>query len=90
MNSAYAATHVAAHAGAAKVLLCGVDMGGTNWHGRHPPQLRTTQPHGYTRMIECWETLAPELASRGVEVINCAPTSALGCFTKRPIEDALR
>lgn len=89
LNSGYAATHIAAQAGASRVLLLGVDMQGTHWHGPHPRPLRNTPPEGFVRMLERWATLAPELAARGVEVVNCSMGSALECFPKMPLRPAL-
>lgn len=88
-NSGYQAVHVAAHAGAARILLCGFDMGGAHWHAEHEVPLRTTIPETYPRWIGRFATLAHELAARGVEVINCTPGSALGCFPFMDLEDAL-
>lgn len=89
-NSAYQALHIAIHAGAKKIILCGVDMHGANWHGDHPKPLRTTKQVGYQMMIELWETIIPELNKRNIEVINCSPESALNVFPKMNLEQALK
>lgn len=88
-NSAYQAVHIAAHAGASRILLCGVDMHGINWHGEHPNPLRTTRQIGYSMMLHHWGTIAPELNKRGIEVINCSTESALDVFPKMKLELAL-
>ena len=89
MNSAYQAVHIAVHAGARKVVLCGVDMTGINWHGGHPKPLRTSQEASYKKMLGHWETLVPELEKRNVEVVNCSDISALKIFKRAKLEDAL-
>lgn len=91
-NSAYQAAHIAIHAGAARVLLCGVDMTnahGSHYHGDHPEPLRNTTDAAYREMLACWPGLIPAAEERGVEIINCSAISALECFPKRSIEDAL-
>jgi len=87
-NSGYQAIHVAVHAGCSRVLLCGFDMHGGNWHGRHPEPLRE---HGndYSAWFPMFETLHKELQERGVEVLNCTPRSALKCFPMADLKDVL-
>lgn len=91
-NSAYQAAHVAAHAGAAKILLLGVDAHareGVHHHGEHPTGLRNPTRSTFDAMITKWRTLAGPLREIGIEVINCNPESAVDAFPKMPIEDAL-
>lgn len=83
-NSGYQAVHVAAQAGAARILLCGFDMGGGHWHGAPAPAAER-----FTTWIKHFATLADGLGARGVEVINCTPGSALTCFQRMPLEEAL-
>lgn len=79
-NSGYQAIHLAAHAGAKRILLFGFDMAGSHWHPDHPAPL-TNAPSG---VYEIWrrrfETLVGPLQSGGIEVVNCAPQSALRCW----------
>lgn len=88
-NSGYQALHIAVHAGAKRVVLCGFDMQGVHWHGRHPDGLRNTAPETYTKWIKRFELLAPILEKRGVEVLNCSTWSALTCFKFSTLEAAL-
>ena len=92
-NSGYQALHVAIHAGAARVLLCGFDMqetgGETHWHGEHGWGLRRTPTPTFERWCERFAALVPELQARGVDVINCTPRSALTCFSSKPLAEAL-
>lgn len=90
-NGAYQAIHCAIHAGAAKVVLLGVDMqnapdGRSHWHGDHPDGLQADYS---TWMAPTFETLMPTLAARGVEVLNSSPGSALAAFPLVPLEDAI-
>lgn len=75
-NSGYQAVHVAIHAGAARILLCGFDMHGTHYFGPHKPPLRNTHPSSFAR----WVDRFAELNGKGTEIINCTPGSALRCF----------
>lgn len=91
-NGGATAVHIAAHGGAARILLCGFDMrgAGRHWHGEHPAPLRSTSEHTFRKWIERFELLAAELKSRGIEVINCTPGSALQCCPFMDLEEALR
>lgn len=80
-NSGYQALHIAIHAGAKRVLLCGYDMRGDHWFGKHPPGLTEADPNVHRNLfIPEFEKLAPLLPGLGVDVINCTAGSALRCF----------
>jgi len=90
-NSGYQAVHLAIHLGVKRILLCGFDMKPNNglehWHGDHPEGVRKTMP--FEVWVSLFQQAAPFIRARGVEVINCTPTSALHCFKTRTLEDAL-
>lgn len=91
-NGGYQAIHLAAHLGASRILLLGFDMrvvdGRSHYHRGHPVR---TRPGLYAQlMIPSFETLAPELTTRGVQVLNCSLGSALRAFPAAVLEDALR
>lgn len=86
-NGGYQALHIAVHAGARRILLCGFDMHGTHWFGDHPPKLHKTQP--FSTWISLFNRLPPIMRRKGVEVINCTPNSALKCFEYLELEKAL-
>jgi sugar phosphate isomerase/epimerase len=92
-NSAYQAVHLAVHLGAARILLCGLDMqpqpGACHWHGPHPYGLRETGPALFERWRQRFATLAPELERLGVDVVNVTPGSALTCFRRSTLETEL-
>ena len=81
--------HIAAHAGCKRILLCGFDMHGGHWHERHVYPLREHGEGIFERWIARFETLAPELAKRGIETINCTPGSSLKCFPTMDLSEAL-
>lgn len=88
-NSGYQALHIAIQAGAARVLLCGLDMRGGHWHGDHPVGLKKTDPEQYARWIQRFEALRDVAQARGVEVVNCTPGSALRCFRSGDLREEL-
>jgi hypothetical protein len=77
------------HLGATRVLLLGYDMQRTNgkdhYHADHP--YRMANP--YTSWQRLYRTLAPEIAAAGVTVINCSRETALTCFPRQSIAEAL-
>ena len=89
-NSGYAAIHFAAQLGATKIVLLGYDMqpdvtGKHHWHDEHPDG---SHPQ-YWRALSYFETLVEPLQALGVEVVNCSRATALECFPRMDLEDAL-
>jgi len=92
-NSAFQALNLAVQWGAKRILLIGFDMtdaSGVHWYGRNT-WLMANNPddHNFKRWIAAFTAAAPVLAGMGVEVINCSVNSAMHCFPRRSIEDAL-
>lgn len=92
-SGGYQAINLAVHFGAARVLLLGYDLraapdGRTHWFGDHADW--PTRPAIYRDvMLPPFAGLARELAELGVAVVNCTPASALDCFAKMDLGDAL-
>lgn len=94
-NSGFQAINLAVHLGAKRIVLLGYDMQAplvnglpkTHWFGDHPGG---TSPGVYTQMLPFFDSLVKPLAKRGVEILNCAPGSAIRCFPRSTIEDALQ
>jgi len=91
-NSGYQAINLAYLFGAEKIILLGFDMkrgkeNKSHWHGEHPGSLNKEMP--IKRWLNNFPKLAEDLKSEGVEVINATKDSALECFKKVKIEDAL-
>jgi hypothetical protein len=91
LNSGYQALNIAGLAGASRVILLGFDM-------RQDAQLRSNWHNGHARSanagtLECFaremDQLAPIVAARGIEVINCTPGSALRAFPRGELESLL-
>lgn len=74
-----------------RILLLGYDCmflnGRKHWHEDHP------KPMGNAASIKRWpyqfSLVASYAQSHGVRVINCSRTTALDCFERMPLEDAL-
>jgi len=91
-NSGYQAVNLAFHFGARQIVLLGFDMhrnGGGHWHGEHEGMLSAPPSH-----IEVWkqefDALAFDLRMEGVRVVNATEGSALDCFPKVDMAEALR
>ena len=89
-NSGYQAIHIAAHLGAARIVLLGYDMGfkggRSHWHKGHPinPCEGT-----YQSMLPHFPALVAPLKQRGIDIINATPSSALHCFRKQDLQCTL-
>lgn len=84
-NSGYAALCLACKLGAKRVLLYGFDMGPRNGRmRRHDYPAHLNSRPRFADWIPRFQSLAPQLSRRGVEVINCTPGSALSCFPFQP------
>ena len=91
-NSSYQATHIAAQAGASRILLCGVDLhikNGIHHHGPHPSRLRNPNACDLKNMINRFRSLSAPMKKLGIEVLSCSPGSALDAFPYMHIEEAL-
>lgn len=78
-NSAYAATHLAVHLGARRVILLGVDL-------QHDTGNRSCDGEKWRTSFA---TLAPILAAKNVAVVNGSLESALTVWPRCSVEDAL-
>jgi hypothetical protein len=84
-NSGLLGCQVAYAMGATRILLCGFDMRGDHFFGRHPAPLQNTTPARFAALRKQFAFWAPH----GVEVINCTPSSALKIYPQMPLELAL-
>lgn len=92
-NSGFAAINLAVHLGAKRILLLGYDMsvskkGQSHWFGEHPERIRSQSP--YPSFIAAFDTIREPLQRLGVSVINCSRVSALDCFARISLAEALR
>lgn len=89
-NSGFQAVNLALLFGAAKVVLVGFDMrpvnGKTHFFGEHSPPLRNIASFdGFVRAFE----EAVDSVPAGVQIVNATWGSAIKCFPKVKLDDAL-
>jgi hypothetical protein len=88
-NSLFQAIGLTIQFGAARIILVGANMqkvgGRTHFFGEHPRGLRNADPR---RFITYFNQAAKKMPP-GVTIINATPDSALNCFTKMSLADAL-
>lgn len=90
-NSGYQAMHIAAHTGARRIILVGFDMkaaagGPSHWFGEHSDRTGRSVP---AAMKNSFPGLADYLVTAGIEVLNASIDSALECFRRVDLEEAL-
>lgn len=88
-NGGYQAMNLAYQAGASRLVLLGFDMHGGHWHGQHPRPLSNPPPYLFATWLKAFIQLATDLQEEGVQVVNCTPGTALHCFPKADLEEAL-
>ena len=75
--------------GATKVILLGFDMCGigTHWFGKHDAQKGLSNNTDYTKYLPAYNSMNPE--KYGLKIINCTRETALRCFPRMTLKDAL-
>ena len=90
-NSGHQAIHLVRNFGATRIILLGFDMahtgGQAHWHGNHPRGLGNAG--SCAQWVKLMRPLAEGLKAEGVEVINCSRHTALDCFEKTELTEAL-
>ena len=85
-NSGYQVMNVVALAGAKRIALIGYDMrfanGRSHSHNGHPLKMPESAYRDYARRFD---TMLPQLAELGIEVVNCTPGSAITAFQRGDI-----
>ena len=89
-NSGFQALNLAVRWGAARVVLTGYDYKdpGNHWFGRHPPNFSDPPQSVMSTWIANMNRAAPEVLKRA-EVINASRDTALECFPRLPLSEAL-
>lgn len=88
-SSGHQALHLAHNMEPDVILLCGLDYAGDHWFGPHPAEITTT-PSWFGKMIEAMDVIAADIDKVGrTKVYNCSDSSALTCFEKMPLSQAL-
>jgi hypothetical protein len=90
-NSGFQAVNLAMQFGATRILLIGFDMcapsnGPAHFFGNHPRGL--VNMRDYERFIPAFE-VAAKMLPNDTQIINCSATTALRCFPRATLADAL-
>lgn len=91
-NGGYQAINLAWLWGAKRILLIGLDCkpgekGKAHWFGQHGKGLSKIQ--NYKHWTRVFPQLADDLKAEGVEVINLSRETALTCFPRMSLEEAI-
>lgn len=91
-NSGFQCLNIAYHLEPRRLLLCGYNMQASNdrdvhWFGQHP--VRTSPSIFLSTFRKYFDSAAPLLQDKGIEVINCTPGSALTTFPIRDLREVL-
>lgn len=91
-NGGYQVINLAYLWGASRMVLLGYDMqrtgGASHWHGDHPRGLLKSSP--YEQWIKRFGDLAADLWKEKINVVNASRETALQCFPRMPLEEALQ
>lgn len=83
-NSGAQAINLAVNFGARRIVLVGMDMGGTHFFGEHPKNLKTDSD--FRGMVRSMSSMAADLYRYGIEVVNTSDCSDIGYWPKgKPI-----
>lgn len=93
-NSGHQALNLAYLRGATTVILLGYDMqhgadGRAHCHPDHPAGMSNFPESVHGMCIASFGRIARDLRAQGMRVINCTRSTALHCFERMPIADAL-
>lgn len=91
-NGGHQALNLAYLLGGRRIILLGYDMqktgGKFHWFGDHPRTLRN--PSAINKWARNFNHIANDMKREGVEVINATRETALDCFPRMPIDEALK
>lgn len=92
-NSGYAAVNLAVHLGAAKIVLLGYDLREgpeqqQRWFGSHPWPSRPWSELGLM-VMPLYATLVEPLAALNISIVNASRATALTCFPRITLAEAL-
>lgn len=89
-HSGYQAINLAVHLGASKIVLLGYDMQPAadrdHWFGAHPYH---AHPIPYAALLELFPSIVEPLQALGITVINASRSTALTCFLRLSLAEAL-
>ena len=100
-NGGGAAIDLAVHLGALNIVLFGLDMKSgqisgkevSHWHGAHYEKFKDPQMikrPNYNKHLQCFKPIKRDAKAKCVRIYNCSPDSAIDCFEKVSLEEALK
>lgn len=93
-NSGYQAINLAFHlTGGARTFLLGFDMKlgkKSHWHGDHGGKLSNPTQTAIDGWLANFDAMARDANVAGFEIVNCSRDTALTCFRRSTIQEALR
>ncbi len=93
-NAGFQMINLSAQFGVKGIALIGFDFclhsGKVHWHGSHPSPLNNPYDANFKNWIPKMIVASAKLKLMGIDVVNCSEISALTCFPKMSVEDALR
>jgi len=92
-NSGTAAMALAFYRGAREIIMVGYDCkregGRGHWHADHPKPLGNISDRTLNSWMPSFSKLADFLKGKGVKVVNASRSTALTCFDRLSLENAL-
>ena len=93
LNSGAAAINLAIHLGCKKIILLGFDMKldeeeNQHWHKYYTSVLKTVSG-AFNAQSRGFPLIASQAAKKGVKIVNANPDSAIECFEKMNIKNAI-
>ena len=94
-NSGFQVLNLLARWKVARVIFTGLDCKPDandvpHWHGHYSDGVcPNPQAHHFAKWVECFTAAAPVVAARGVDVVNASRDTALACFRRATVEEAL-
>jgi len=93
-NSGAAAISLAAHLGVRQILLLGFDMSldknkVSHWHGSHGKPYEKKRNPPFQRHLIGFPAIAKDAKTRGIEILNLSPKSAIKDLKKANLSDIL-
>ena len=90
-NSGFCALGLAFQFGASRIVLLGYDQcdptGTGHWHGQHDDSIR--KAFNWPLWRQHFTAAARDFRHLGVDVVNCSRVTALDCFRRASLQEAL-
>lgn len=94
-NSGFQALNIVIQFGVSGIILVGFDMDGKSknphWYGRNTASnMSNPNENNFRRWRAAFSNNAGQLAELGIDIVNASTISALNCFRRAPISEALK